>query len=1333
MDSSAKIFLRSFVATLLFVVVLYANPGFSYSLEQQSIHFASVTPSTVLTSLPIIATAPIGTGTGTGTGATAGMSTGAGTSPSSIPPVNNSNPNATTFIPPVSITPSTGMIGAGITPNPANYAAPGTCAVSRLTPQEAKNILNLTHDGFNAKQIGDGSDINQKGPVKDLGKTEIIGKDLGGKEAVKVEAPSIAAPASKFSFLKGVRFSGPFGIGLILDTTLRVGKCDYPVTERALCKISQAGLAVDTSGVGFKSGVVNAFESVKGVVNGTTGKSLAEETLSPSDYNKLHSNYLGTDTKDFTVGTFGRGELIKNSIMVNQYTAKNSTTCNNSACTINTYSAFDKYFNTWMTTGMVVSNVGPMALNKAFKLLSKGGKILGDGSLATALGLHLPQKLNFLASPGSLLGKARINHYNALIKEAGLDKYFEKLTINDALFSSGARGEISKLVAKESEIWKMPPEQRKKFFQAVEDLKSYTVANAEAMRATKTAYDAEISAAEAMPVGPLRDAQIRNVKVTNAQKAAETFNDWDDTVFLDSPAWLKNNDELLGLGGYAVRRNGPYPTGQGYVDLSTSGSYNFKGALVNFSKEGSWSSWAASTESKTFNALNTGELKLYKIVPDGGLVQANVALPDLKYHVAKMGSGTYSVKMPTGEYMPLTPESVAYIESNPLLHGNVSIYRSSYVDAGTLTPEDFANRVMNERILKRSDTAVRNMDDLHNALVQNDYVPRTYWSALDKQFATEGDMIKRYYTSVSGAARGTVAPIVYWNLKQGLGNWTGNEQYSAFLLPDTWSTIVASQGQGKIYRDSFIDFYANTGSDTGDMFKRAFTSVPAFWNKIIEMAVSTSTQAKDLLSKGTGGFFSGSYTRDTVGDLAFYMKNDNCSGCSGTFDYKTSANGNNYFILGGFNVGTNMQAMMVEAKTPEEKAKEGSLIVSYTHHSDLSGKTGQVEGEKFDISGAREKGDTCDQKLRKVGLGFVLGSSFDWANLGFAGSGAGGILLAGESIGYAMGLGPGLMASALQQIMVGQELQDCTDDVEGYYVHFFAPPSKDAAKAKSKEVISSETITNAMSDLGTRLEDVARGSADKTTTPQTPQTPVQQSLDKLNQQFTDLANKATQANILQAALEMLPPSNGSLEGKDVFYVWYKEQASANSYRTTGKIALTDSNGNKVETNFEDGTIKANGKIIVGPENADHARMSNMDNRRPAQVVPVTLNRIGAPMTSAAVFELNSYGEIRVLDQSVLNCIQQAIKDQTGITYSGNELTQAFGPLKAIGTQNYSSVFARDGMIYLEGPGGRLQGSSSSRFVINGYWDTNLLDATTSANGGQFIGMNFEHGEIVLKP
>lgn len=1269
-----ELFLKSFFASFVFFIVFFSQPAFVFAAN--NVYFADSTPLEL------------------GVNSTTNSINGA----NSIDLGNSINQDSS-------------LTNSNLSNNSLNQVAPGSCVVSTLSPIEAKDILNLTHEGFSGEKLSDGladsngDDAVRQREVKDIGKTELVGKDnYDNNTAVKVEAPSNAVGANRFAFLNGLSISGPFGVGFILEDTLRVGKCDYPANQQYLCQIyGEENLSTRTSGVGFKEDLVNSFEAI-----GDSGKNLAQMALGDEEAAKMKENYLDLDSNDFSTGSFGKGEKIDNVLEVSKFEAKNSTTCNNSACTISTYSAFAKYFNAWLTTDMVVFNIGPTLLHGSYKFFTKLSKNVDSTKFAFAQNIR--QKYLDLTSPMSLFGKKRAELFKNIMKEEGMYDLLEgPLLINPAAWSSGAKGEIDKLLKADSPIWKLTPEKRKKFMQAVDLLRAYSKDSAASIASSQLARDAAQKAADAITDPTLKALAKETAEIDYARKIAGIMDDWDEILALDFEAWLKGNEDIFSFGGLAIKQNG-FPNDQGFIDVATSQSFNLKKMVQTFRDKGDFSQWASETSAGTYKVAADGvSLQLYRVKPTK-IVAENVGLGDLRLHLSKMGSGAYSLKLPDGRYIPLNDSSIKYIESNPLLGGNVNIFESEYAEDIALTPMDFANRLTHTRTTKRPGTAVRNFDDLHNGLIQNDFAPRNYSSLLDMQFAEESKVIQKYFKDPVTAAKLTVLPILYWGSKKGFGN----EDYSAFLLPETWTTMKVTQGVDEIYKDSFIDFFVNEGSDQGDMFKRVFTSGVFFWNKIIEMGMETNDFVKENVSKYSGGWFEGSATRDVVGDVAFYSHNENCSNCSGKFSYSDG------FLSMSMYSGLKLGAFLVEASSAEVKSKSGSLLVSYAHHADISGKSGGDEGEPTNLATARMDGLTCDQKLRQFGLGW-------------AGPASGGIMEGVQNLAYFAGFGPGLAASLVQQMTIGRELQDCIDDVEGYYIHFYSPPTKEAEKSKSKEVISNEKVSETLADLSEKLESVVNEKTNSNNSDSASKNPVEKSLDSLKTQFEEFSEKSKQSSILQAHLELLAPVRGTIVGKEVFYVWFKDTLMPNSYNTNGKMVTSDGN-NSVEVNYETGELKINGRVVLDSDKADHTRLISTDNRLPAQVVPMTLNKASAPNNSSIVIELNSYGELRVVESSVLSCIQKAIFDQSGINYSGNELTQVFGKVKQFSTSKYGNVIARDGKITLEGTAARLMGGSGAKVVVNGYWDSNLIaDVNNSAYLGNFTGVTFEYGSIVLKP
>lgn len=131
------------------------------------------------------------------------------------------------------------------------------CNITSLSPLESKKIMDLTKENFQGEEISDGS--SEKATGVDLKDLELIGQDNDGVTAVKQTVPSKAASAERFDFLSGRLISGPFGIGVVLEDTLRVGRCVD--LEQENCRVYGNGLAFRTSGKGVSNMFVDTSTS----------------------------------------------------------------------------------------------------------------------------------------------------------------------------------------------------------------------------------------------------------------------------------------------------------------------------------------------------------------------------------------------------------------------------------------------------------------------------------------------------------------------------------------------------------------------------------------------------------------------------------------------------------------------------------------------------------------------------------------------------------------------------------------------------------------------------------------------------------------------------------------------------------------------------------------------------------------------------------------------------------------------------------------------------------------------------------------------------------------
>jgi hypothetical protein len=1263
-------FFEGIFVGIIFLTLFFSNPAFAYSMDfSTNIYFEDVNPTTDVF--------------------------GAQTNNT-----NPANPAVTPDVVPVNNSTNTGSINNKTNPNSTNGF---NCGVISLSDSEAKNIMDLTSQGFSGKTITDGSDANADGT--DLGGLELVGASSDGKTAVKQAPPTKASSANRFSFFDKRIIDGPFGLGVIFDDTLRVGRCKDIGQEN--CKSYGNGLAYRTGG---STGFSSVFVDAGGTFNDFALKTATN--LDEEEYQKMQNQVYDTNSFQVKLVQSLPGEQIPNSFVTDQFIAKNATSCIDNSCMVSTYSAFDKHFNAWFSTEMVVSTFGPTLLNSAARKLGLGAfgpnqKEAGN-KVVKFLNAKAEKVRNFFQDvPKTLWGTTRGNRYKKNAIEHGLGNVFNDLTVGKKAFSTGAQGYVDELLKKGSQLDSLTPTQKKAFFEGLQDLKAYAKISDAQMTAAKSAYQTAIE---------------NGVKETDAlmeysRKIGKQLMVWDDDVQLDFVQWVQRNSDITGLQNYAIHKAG-FDGASGFIDITTSETFNFKKAILTpFVDKGGWDSfdgidntlgYAAELAPKTkLGETGARGLQLYKLQPTKEVAK-NVSVADLDGYLAKIGEGLYSVDIPGFGQSPLNQATINYIKNNPSLTGAVNIYSSQYEKAKEFFPEDMAKMLSLDRIRGRPGSALVNLGDLDQALRQRpDFVQRTSLNTLDALVANEKQIITDYYTlkaNTAGFYKAALGPMGFWQMKRAVGN----ENYSAYMLPDTWTSMTLSQGTDDIYKDAFVDFYANEGSDQGDLFGKVINSAVFFPNYIAkEFVNSLSPQIGEKLKywSGEGGLAGKSIMRDETKDIAFYSHNENCSGCT------VKINTKDQYLLFDFDTPSDTKSFIVEAVDVETAKEEGAALIAYAHHTNLSGKTGEIDGEEINISTARSEGLTCDQKLKETAVGFVIGNT---------GAVSGLLLAGGESLAYVINPGFGMLMSGAQQILITPQLQDCVDDKEGYYLHFFSPPTEQQASAKSKEALSNATVTSALSDLGSKVDSLTSKQ----------ENPVEKVVGEIKQEFDNFANKANNKDLLQASIQMLPPSSGHVQGEEIFYIWFKNSLIANGLKTDG-ISVTKDGNKSVTEDYAKGDILANGKTIVDNKK-EIVGLSTQDNRVPAKIIPKTVTTISAPNNNATVFEVNTLGQVLIKESQVLDCIRDAVKDQSGIEYSGTELTEVFGELKGINTEIYGGIFVRDGKIQLEGTGPRVYGALSAKFLIDGFWQSRLeQDANKVVMAGKFIGMSFEHGSIVL--
>ena len=146
---------------------------------------------------------------------------------------------------------------------------------------------------------------------------------------------------------------------------MRTARCESLTGN---CAVNAVNLQYRNSGAGVVADFKNVANDFQEFMDGNRHfrNLTAEEDDTLRGYMSLEDRnefqYKGGERKEMA--------LIPNSILAEDFDARMQTNCMNSKCVINTYSLFDKYFNSWFSTEMVVSTFGPTLFGQAKKYAS---------------------------------------------------------------------------------------------------------------------------------------------------------------------------------------------------------------------------------------------------------------------------------------------------------------------------------------------------------------------------------------------------------------------------------------------------------------------------------------------------------------------------------------------------------------------------------------------------------------------------------------------------------------------------------------------------------------------------------------------------------------------------------------------------------------------------------------------------------------------------------------------------------------------------------------------------------------------------------------------------
>lgn len=1283
-------------------------------------------------------------------------------------------------------------VNSPVEPAPTENGSPFVCRFSELTPQENANILDFVKKGEKLDSFNGSAnpDVNEK-----LGNDTALVPDAKGEVALKQKFPNQLFSPDQASFLKDRQGVGAFAFGIVVQDTLRVGRCEglqkspaalsntsnpflpstgspstttvpdgIKTTPTVLtgqtCWLETPGLQYPNDDKGYAPKVVNATKNLfewrndpqlSKYYNQTLGEDtvkLLQDTAAVEAGKDSFDQVTPEDNVNIPAQVLERvPSSVSNRWQATNFIAKMQTPCGNSECSIEVYSLFGKYFNSTASLGLVISNFGPTLWGEAGKLFGKLGKnkIWPWKGSYDELKKSISSDLYGLKTPFTAARTARWQE--TYRKHPPFKDFFYTLGGDQpALFGANDSKMLAELRpgGKTYQYLQENFESRRAFSRAIADTKANVKLGEMARDIAKKDLDAALAAAG---------------DDVAAKTAANT--QYQQRFFKIMGGFDNPNPPGIDIAEY-VLKNPEFGLSDAWYFNESTKSYQLLSSTNsggNLMKE--WGNGAVDfTEFGAKNSIATeaGKVKLFK--PDISAT-TQTTISGLEGYV-KNEPGKWFISI-NGVNTPLTEDALKNLPD--AVNGFYTIFKSPNVfkpyttqngELFNLGADDIAKRFGERSFLDtRFGNMSRNMDAIESLLAEQKLTGRSYLSLLDQQAAQENNLIGRYFGFVDGKpdilgpVKWTALPFLYSYVKRGGGI---NPNLSLYQLPKTYNELQIQNGTDPIYSDAYIDFFANASSDQGDIFLAFINSLP-YKQFVLDPIAENWAPAKALVDK-----VSGNPTRAKVEDVAVLLYSPKtCSTCSTSLQSEGVGSSANF----SFKSGEKLTSFLFEHPTSDKAKVAGSLLISYAHHADL--KTTSGEGEPVNIAQAIRE----DKSGTPTTCGAKTKNFFKLASLTPQQVGA--LLTVGETVGYvAFGGTLGIFGSLTQQVYIAPQFQDCRDVEGGYFIHYLVsnPTNKDSSKTAQQlgSEKAAKLVDNAQQGLSSLLagerttastdavanNNVNTAGTQSVSTPALEQNPggagvIPNALNQIAETTDKLTAKVQQDKILQATVLTTGQSNGHLNGNRLFWAWLSGENDLNptEYNTTNVTNLSTASGSQVQIDNATGKITykdANtGQTVTLVNQPDHTRLTSHNLTVPAEEIPARLNAIGLPNTATPMIDVDAAGRSEVLDARVADCFRQASLKQTGVELNpygskSGDLTAAFGRVTDVFT-TLGKASPQETKIVMEGTTLSFNADSpSAKIRILGNRDTNITGAGDKAIPvGKMKSIQFENGLVVYKP
>ncbi|MBI2598202.1 MAG: hypothetical protein HYW50_03330, partial [Candidatus Diapherotrites archaeon] len=824
---------------------------------------------------------------------------------------------------------------------------------------------------------------------------------------------------------------------------------------------------------------------------------------------------------------------------------------------------------------------------------------------------------------------------------------------------------------------------------------------------------------------PNEHPEARKALIDYGRSFGKLIEDFDDDIGLDGPDWFVRHPNTGFYNKGVLQVN----TGE-VIDLFQE-HRNFRIILNKFVDSGDFKNFENELHlyRSVYGTDGHGNLLIYSFDPSTAKSVGHLDYAAGLEHAANNISNVWA-KLDNGESIRVTPQSLKFIQSR--VTKNIELFQGNWSPVGVVTPEEFASRIANGRVRSNFTKAGPNMDQMLDMLRERNWISRRYFNALDKLMAQEDELLRTYFT-VRGGLKWTAYPFTYWWAKKGFGA----ESISFYQVPDTWSDILIKHGTEKIFDYSYIDFFANAGSDQGDMFVQVLNYLP--WEVIYEQLVENF--APDSVAK-LYKQLTGEQMRNEVENIAFYLTGpSNCANCF----LKIESDGEFKNFRPFFVVKNTKLSSYILEDTQSTAAKEkGQTLIAFAHKMNLEGKSGGAEGEPIDLVEAErneskpdeekpdveEEVESCKEAIKSLPGYSTANKILSFINLGLPEDEKIAAVLGGaQTLTYGVFFWPGIFSSVLVQTVYAPKLHGCIDTKEGYFVHYFLGAKKE--EKVSKEGNKVELSTEKFSNLATKLKDSLFGPFEGDT-----DNAVQQNTQKLIGEVNKLVKNAEENRVVQAKLDVSGTTAAQLKGINLSYIWCGPgcQRLAGQYRLEGRETVEDKNSKKkIDFNFKNGTLTENGKALVS--NPDAVRLSALNTTIPAHEIPNRLYEMCIEPTKEVAIEISANGVANVRSLGARQCLSDAVANQTGLPIgSPDRLSDSFGLVQSVSTVTHPNISFLGDQIIAEGvPRKIAAGAGASLKILNNRKSSLSHSNDGVTDTGTVKAVQFENGQLIVLP